>query len=72
MQQAFHDNYRLSCCVIRMSFQKTVFVCGEFDSLPKKARAFKGKNTLPVSQHFYSFGLDDIHYACINTLDELK
>lgn len=33
----------------------TVFVCGEFDSKPDSAKAFKGKNTFPVSRHFRSF-----------------
>lgn len=33
----------------------TVYVCGEFDSPPTDARAFKGKNTFPVSRHFRSF-----------------
>jgi hypothetical protein len=32
-----------------------VYVCGEFDSLPDEARAFKGKNTHPVGRHFRSF-----------------
>ncbi|KAH8722979.1 glycosyl hydrolase family 92-domain-containing protein [Phaeosphaeriaceae sp. PMI808] len=34
----------------------TVYVCGEFDSPPNEARAFKGKNTFPVSRHFRTFG----------------
>ena len=33
----------------------TVYVCGEFDRVPNEARAFKGKNTFPVSRHFRSF-----------------
>ncbi|RYN41448.1 hypothetical protein AA0112_g2098 [Alternaria arborescens] len=33
----------------------TVYVCGEFDSLPDEARAFKGKNTFPASRYFRSF-----------------
>ncbi|CAI6331993.1 unnamed protein product [Periconia digitata] len=34
----------------------TVFVCGEFDSPPDHATAFKGRNTFPVGRHFRSFG----------------
>ncbi|PVH93969.1 glycoside hydrolase family 92 protein [Periconia macrospinosa] len=34
----------------------TVFVCGEFDSPPDQAKAFKGKNTFPVGRHFRTFG----------------
>ncbi|KAF2635583.1 hypothetical protein P280DRAFT_191281 [Massarina eburnea CBS 473.64] len=33
----------------------TVYVCGEFNSPPDQARAFKGKNTFPVGRHFRSF-----------------
>lgn len=33
----------------------TVYVCGEFDSQPKTAVAFQGKNTFPVSRHYRSF-----------------
>lgn len=33
----------------------TVYVCGEFDTPPNEAKAFKGKNTFPVSRHFRSF-----------------
>lgn len=33
----------------------TVYVCGEFDRPPKKARAFKGTNTFPASRHFRTF-----------------
>jgi putative alpha-1,2-mannosidase len=33
----------------------TVFVCGEFDTPPDEAEAFKGKNTFPTSRHFRSF-----------------
>jgi predicted alpha-1,2-mannosidase len=36
----------------------TVYVCGEFDSPPDQARAFKGKNTFPVGRHFRSFNND--------------
>jgi len=32
-----------------------VYVCGEFDSPPIGAKAFKGKNTFPVSRHFRTF-----------------
>lgn len=32
-----------------------VYVCGEFDTVPDEARAFKGKNTFPTSRHFRSF-----------------
>lgn len=32
-----------------------VYVCGEFDYPPTEAKAFKGKNTFPVSRHFRSF-----------------
>lgn len=34
----------------------TVYVCGEFDSPPNDAKAFKGKNTFPTSRHFRTFG----------------
>ncbi|KAE8857708.1 hypothetical protein PTNB73_08956 [Pyrenophora teres f. teres] len=33
----------------------TVYVCGEFDSPPNDAKAFKGRNTFPVSRHFRTF-----------------
>jgi putative alpha-1,2-mannosidase len=33
----------------------TVYVCGDFDSPPDGAKAFKGKNTFPTSRHFRSF-----------------
>ncbi|KAF2679776.1 glycoside hydrolase family 92 protein [Lentithecium fluviatile CBS 122367] len=33
----------------------TVYVCGEFDTPPDEARAFKGKNTFPVGRHFRSY-----------------
>lgn len=33
----------------------TVFVCGEFDTVPDTARAFSGKNTFPVGRHFRTF-----------------
>lgn len=33
----------------------TVYVCGEFDIPPSEAKAFKGRNTFPVSRHFRSF-----------------
>ncbi|XPS73111.1 hypothetical protein M3J09_005264 [Ascochyta lentis] len=33
----------------------TVYVCGEFDTPPEEAKAFKGKNTFPTSRHFRSF-----------------
>jgi putative alpha-1,2-mannosidase len=33
----------------------TLYVCSEFDSPPVEARAFKGKNTFPVSRHFRTF-----------------
>jgi predicted alpha-1,2-mannosidase len=34
----------------------TVYVCGEFDSPPNEAKAFKGRNTFPTSRHFRTFG----------------
>jgi predicted alpha-1,2-mannosidase len=34
----------------------TVFVCGEFDTPPNEAKAFKGRNTFPTSRHFRTFG----------------
>ncbi|KAF2463050.1 glycosyl hydrolase [Lindgomyces ingoldianus] len=33
----------------------TVYVCGEFDSPPDRARTFSGRNTFPVGRHFRSF-----------------
>ncbi|KAI8931791.1 hypothetical protein NX059_011428 [Plenodomus lindquistii] len=33
----------------------TVYVCGEFDSPPDQGKAFKGRNTFPVSRHFRTF-----------------
>lgn len=33
----------------------TVYICGEFDTPPNTAQAFKGKNTFPVSRHYRSF-----------------
>ena len=33
----------------------TVYVCGEFDTPSNDAKAFKGKNTFPVSRHYRSF-----------------
>jgi putative alpha-1,2-mannosidase len=34
----------------------TVYVCGEFDTPPNEAKAFKGKNTFPTSRHFRTYG----------------
>jgi putative alpha-1,2-mannosidase len=34
----------------------TVYVCGEFKTRPDEAKAFKAKNTFPVSRHFRTFG----------------
>ncbi|KAH5104655.1 hypothetical protein HBH72_063640 [Parastagonospora nodorum] len=34
----------------------TIYVCGEFDSPPASAKAFKGRNTFPVGRHFRTFG----------------
>ena len=38
----------------------TVYVCGEFDTPPDSAKAFKGKNTFPVSRHFRTFDNETI------------
>jgi putative alpha-1,2-mannosidase len=37
----------------------TVYVCGEFKTPPDEARAFKAKNTFPVSRHFRTFDGDE-------------
>jgi putative alpha-1,2-mannosidase len=36
----------------------TVYVCGEFKTPPDEARAFKAKNTLPVSRHFRTYDVN--------------
>ncbi|EAT80160.2 hypothetical protein SNOG_12347 [Parastagonospora nodorum SN15] len=38
----------------------TIYVCGEFDSPPVSAKAFKGRNTFPVGRHFRTFGNNTI------------
>lgn len=38
----------------------TIYVCGEFDSIPDQARTFSGRNTFPTSRHFRSFDNDTI------------